>query len=83
MPPLHKLLERIQKNPTNVRFEDLDRLLLGYGYSRRSASGSHRIYSKQGCSPITIPEHRPVKEIYVKQVLRMIEEYCQSDEIED
>ena len=49
-----KELERIRNNPTNVRFEDLDRLLRSYGFESRSPRGSHYFYKKKGCRPISI-----------------------------
>lgn len=69
-----KLLERIRSNPKDVRFEDLDKLLQWYGFECRSSGGSHYVYKKKGCRPITIPRHKPVKTVYVKMVLRLIEE---------
>ena len=69
-----KELERIRNNPTNVRFEDLDRLLRSYGFERRPPRGSHYFYKKKGCRPISIPRHKPVKTVYVKRALALIEE---------
>ena len=69
-----KELERIRNNPTNVRFEDLDRLLSSYGFESRSGGGSHYFYKKRGCRPISIPKHKPVKTVYVKKALALIEE---------
>lgn len=71
-----KRKERIRNNPTNVRFEDLDRLLLDYEFTRGQPGGgsSHYIYARQGLR-ITIPMHRPhLKEIYVRNVLKLLDE---------
>ena len=78
MSKYQKLLERIRNNPANVRFEDLDRVLTGHGFIRRQprSGSSHYTYRKSNVPMIlTIPIHRPIKEIYVKQVLRAIDEY--------
>jgi predicted RNA binding protein YcfA (HicA-like mRNA interferase family) len=70
-----KLLERLRNNPTNVRFEDLDRLLQWHGFERRSPrGGSHYFYKRKGCRPISIPRHKPVKSVYVKKAVALIDE---------
>jgi len=71
-----KRLARIRNNPKNVRFEELDRLLRDYGFERRQPSGgsSHYFYI---CAHyrLTVPRKRPfIKQIYVKQVIRQLEE---------
>jgi hypothetical protein len=75
-----KLLEKLLNNPTNVRFEDLDRLLRLYGYESRPHGGSHCFYKRIGCRPISVPRSKPVKEIYVKRVLALIEECAEAAE---
>jgi hypothetical protein len=68
-----KLLEEIRDNPTNVRFEDIDRLLRMYGYTTRPHGGSHYYYKRKGCPPISVPRARPLKEVYVKRAIEAIE----------
>lgn len=71
-----KRLEKIRSNPRNVRFEELDRLLIAYGFQRRQprSGSSHYIYVRESLR-ITIPMNRPhLKEIYVKQVVKLLEE---------
>jgi hypothetical protein len=72
-----KLLQKLRNNPKNVRFEDLDKLLTWYEFERRSpSSGSHYVYRRQGCRPITIPYRKPLKSVYVRKALALIEEYA-------
>jgi len=69
-------LEKIRNNPKNVRFEELDRLLRNYGFECRQPSGgsSHYFYIC-GHRRLTVPRKRPfIKQIYVKQALRQLEE---------
>ena len=49
-------------------------------YASRSGS-SHYTFRKQGCNPITIPKHEPIKKIYVKMVKRIVE--SEAKHIED
>ncbi len=70
-----KLIQKLRNNPTNVRFETLQSLLLYYGFIERTPKGgsSHYTYIfKQYI--ITIPKHKPVKSIYVKKVLSILED---------
>ena len=72
-----KLLEKIRNNPKNVRFEDVDRLLIWAGFECRQPRGgsSHYIYKKPGCCPLPIPRHKPLLSVYVKKALIYIEEH--------
>lgn len=71
-----KLVQRIRQNPKNVSFEDLDKLMSACGYTRSQPGGgsSHLVYRKPGQTPLTIPKHKPVKEVYVKKVLAILDE---------
>ena len=71
-----KRLERIRSNPTNVRFEELDKLLIDFGFTRRQPRGgsSHYIYVREKLR-LTIPMKRPhLKEVYVRNVLKLLDE---------
>lgn len=69
-----KLLARIRQNPKNVRFEEIDNLLLRLGFDKRQ-KGSHAFYSFRGKYPITIPFRKPfILPVYVKNVLKIIDE---------
>ena len=73
-----KLLERIRNNPKDVSFDDLDKLLRWAGFvPREQKSGtSHFCYTRPGHPGIlTIPRKNPLKEVYVKMALQVIEEH--------
>lgn len=69
-----ELYQKLQNNPKNVRFEDLDKLLRLYGFESRQPKGgsSHYFYKREGCPSLTIPRHKPMKTVYVKMVLERI-----------
>ena len=76
-----KLYAKIAQNPGNVRYEELISLLKLCGYVLRSSGGgSHRWFVKKGYGPIHFPEHRSVKSVYIKQILRILEENGSMDE---
>ena len=46
-----------------------------YGYIMNVPKGgsSHYKFRKQGCQPITIPKHEPIKRVYVELVKQIVE----------
>jgi hypothetical protein len=73
---IQKLKAKIEQNPKHVRFEDLDKLLRGYGFAVRQPrrGSSHYVY-KRGQWLLTVPYRRPhIREHYVKEALAYIEE---------
>jgi predicted RNA binding protein YcfA (HicA-like mRNA interferase family) len=69
-----KRLQRIRQNPKNVRFDDMDALLLSLGFEKRHR-GSHATYVLRGQGRITIPFRKPfVLPVYVKEVLKLLDE---------
>ena len=76
MTRIEKLRERIEENPRQVRFADLDRLLQAHGFRVRQprSGGRHHYYSK-GRVKISIPKGRPhVLPTYVRLALKAIDE---------
>lgn len=82
MSKFKKLLERIKNNPRQVRFEELDKILLHYGFSKRQPSGgsSHYTY-KLGESRLTVPfKQHHVGEAYVELALDALKGVIGDDE---
>lgn len=75
MTKLEKLLKRIMSVPGDVTFEELEKVLLLYGYEESSpgSGSSHRTFRKQNHPPITIPKHKPIKKVYVRMAKEIIE----------
>lgn len=70
-----KLLSKIKSLNKNMRFEELRNILERYGYTITAPKGgsSHYTFRKEGCNPITIPKHEPIKTVYVKMVRDIVE----------
>jgi len=70
-----KLLGRILSLSKDMRFEELRKVLERYGYSMSPSKGggSHYVFRKTGCRPITIPKHEPIKRVYVELVRDVVE----------
>ena len=77
-----KLLKRICKMAKDIRFDELRKILESYGYVMKSPKGgsSHYTFRKQGCQPITIPKHEPIKRIYVEMVRQIVEREMKNGE---
>jgi predicted RNA binding protein YcfA (HicA-like mRNA interferase family) len=65
---------RLAQRPNAVRFGELERLLILYGWELDRTSGSHYIY-RRGTDKAIIPFRRPhVLGVYVRAVLKLTEE---------
>lgn len=76
MTKLDKLINRILTVPKDMRFNELKKVLEKEGYimEQPRGGGSHCTFRKEGCEPITIPKHDPVKRVYVEMVKEVVEE---------
>lgn len=75
MGKLEKLLQRIKNNPRQVRFEELDKILIRSGFERNQPSGgsSHYVYTK-GTSQISVPKRQPhILTCYVQAAIKILE----------
>ena len=81
-----KRRQKIAKNPKNVKFEDLQRLLEDYGFELKRTKGSHHSfvgYIGDEKTTIVIPYRRPLKAVYVKKVLAVLVEVESLEEAEE
>lgn len=60
-----KLLAKICSLSKELRFEELKKVLESYGYEMKApkSGSSHYTFRKEGCKPITIPKHEPIKKV--------------------
>jgi predicted RNA binding protein YcfA (HicA-like mRNA interferase family) len=70
-----KLLQRLRNNPKNVTFDELVTLLGQYGILLERVRGSHHVFNTEigdKTYTLTIPYHRPLKAVYIKNALDLI-----------
>lgn len=72
-----KALQRMRSNPRDWRIDDLKHVADRYGVDYRQPGTSHVTFSYPGLVPVVVPAHRPIKPVYVKAFLQLI------DQIED
>lgn len=76
-----KLLARMRQNPRDWRIEDVDVLARRFNLRRRQGGTSHVVYSFPGVlGEATLPAHRPIKPIYIKAFVRLIDAVLAKDE---
>lgn len=75
MSQFDKLLWQIRNLDKNMRFDELRKVLEHYGYtmSGPSSGSSHKTFRKPGKYPITIPQHEPIKRVYIEMVKEIVE----------
>ena len=75
MSKFDKLIDEILSLSKDIRFEELRKVLEYYGYTMTApkSGSSHYTFRKQGCNPITIPKHKPIKKIYIEMVKDIVE----------
>lgn len=79
MSKFDKLLQRIKNLDKGLRFDEVKKVLLAYGYTLKFPHGgsSHATFRKDGYNCITIPTHEPIKRIniiLVKEAIERIDE---------
>lgn len=70
-----KLFDQMRRNPRDWRIEDL-RIVAGrFGLLIEQGKGSHvKFRHPAGRMFVVVPARRPVKDIYVRQLVKLIEE---------
>ena len=70
-----KLLKSIKNNPKDVRFDDLKKLLIAYGYEPHNNGGSHWVFKKDGFNDEVVPRKNPLKAYYAIRALKSLGVY--------
>jgi len=72
MSQLDKLVEQFLREPPEISFADVAKVLEAFGYVERSSRvGSHRAFVKLGHSPKIVPtiKGRRVKRAYIRMII--------------
>jgi predicted RNA binding protein YcfA (HicA-like mRNA interferase family) len=74
MSKAEKLFKQMQNNPQDWRIEEIDTVARHFGFGRIEGKGSHtKFYHDKLPEILSVPVKRPIKPIYVKQLLALIE----------
>jgi len=77
-----KRLQKMRQNPKNVSFEDLKSVLEDFGFDLVRSSGSHHSFNVTIAGEprlFVVPYQRPVKSVYVREALQLIDEILGHD----
>ena len=69
-----KNLARMKANPLDWRIESLKTVAEGFGLQWREPSGSHTVFRHPNGAKLSVPAKRPIKPIYVKKFVKLVEE---------
>ena len=69
-----KILEQMKANPRDWRIESLKSVAAACGLVHRQPGGSHMIFRHPSGAMLSVPARRPIKPIYVKKFVRLVEE---------
>ena len=74
-----KLLEAKRYNLRDWRIEQLQTVARQFGVIVRCEGGSHHVFSHKGVTDIlSVPAHRPIKPVYVRQFVALVDKAKES-----
>ena len=73
MTQIEKLIKKMHANPQDWLISDLKKLAERYNIIWRQNGTSHVQFVREDGITLTIPAHRPIKPIYVKKFLDLLE----------
>ena len=74
MANVEKILQKMQTNMTDWNIGHFETIARHFNIEVRKTSGSHVIFRhEQWIESLSIPAKRPIKPVYVKKFLKMIE----------
>ena len=75
MSAIEKMLIKMSRNPIGWQIVNIENIAKQYSIKVRKSGGSHVTFSHISLHTIlTIPARRPIKPIYIKKFLKMLEE---------
>jgi len=68
-----KILARMRSNPRDWRIEDLKIVARHFGIEWRQHGTSHVVFVRRNGGCLPVPAGRPIKAVYVKEFLKLLE----------
>ena len=74
MRKIDKIIQKMTANPKDWRIRNLENIAEHYHLNVRKSSGSHVVFGhKNSDIVVTVPAHKPIKPVYIKQFLTLVE----------
>lgn len=82
MSSYEKLINDILEKSKNLRFDELEKVLVKMGYTAKQPRGgsSHYTFRKPGHQPITIPKKYPLNKAYIEMVAEVVIKHLEEDD---
>lgn len=75
MAQLEKLIAKMRNQPQGWTIQDVEKVAVHFGFTKRTTSGSHVTFShEQHAHILTVPAHKPIKPVYIKRLFKLIDE---------
>ncbi|MCW2278584.1 type II toxin-antitoxin system HicA family toxin [Heliophilum fasciatum] len=72
MAGVEKIIEKMLRQPSGIRFSEAEKVLEHYGYALVRKKGSHRHFRNSQGDVITVKEETPLKAAYIRDILARI-----------
>lgn len=80
MSKVDKLLQKMRHNLHDWHIEDLKTIAKKFKVEHRQPGGSHVTFRFPSKKILTVPAHKPIKPIYIKQFIALLDEQGASNE---
>jgi len=74
MTKIEKILSKLRNNPHDWQIETLKDIAKRFNIEWRQPGTSHVTFRHPNGTKLTVPAHRPIKPIYIKNFVRLIDE---------
>ncbi|WP_031546427.1 type II toxin-antitoxin system HicA family toxin [Salinicoccus luteus] len=75
MAGVEKLIEKMKRQPNNIKFSEAEKVLKAYGYELVRVKGSHHIFkNKMTGERWPLPYQKPLKPYLIRELLKRIGE---------
>lgn len=72
MSKAQKLLAAMESNPRDWQVEQVETVAMAFGLTLHRPGGSHCIVRHANGRKVSVPAHRPIKPIYIRQFVRLV-----------
>lgn len=75
MAGVDKLVDKMKRQPKNIKFAEAEKVLRAYGYELTRVKDSHHIFRNETTGDRwSLPFQKPLKPYLIKELLKRIEE---------
>lgn len=74
MSKIGKMLEKMRQNPRDWRIDDIKVIADRYSIEYRQPGSSHVTFRFPDKQMLTIPAHKPIKPVYIKQFISLLDQ---------